>query len=335
MSLHIQDSVVGCITRAVDQVLAADEARSSGVRGIEGGESHGADGVSQPCDCRKFAIDDTLSDTGDFFSKDVDMVLGVQLLRNFEGIQAEHVSQLDSHVEFSCECYSLMTTPATEFECVFEPDPFKTYPGPTRNVLPLEELMKAPEAAAAGLTLVEMAALRLYTGPMFMKYNAALAEGWRMYGHGRCDYATTIRCLLSGIAKLSKIMVIPRERKVYIGCPRSEMPQRMRETDEAGCCGGVSYIVRSATMRQELAAKSSRGGLGDGNGSLIPTVVCVELGQVDKGADVMWLSLYPAEEEILFAPLCNIELMGKAYVEIQKSGDHSPPPPHFRDKGFW
>lgn len=46
------------------------------------------------------------------------------------------------------------------------------------------------------------------------------------------------------------------------------------------------------------------------------TVFEIELGQVDKGASVSFLSQYPCEDEILIPPLSNMEVCGEPRLEL-------------------
>ena len=62
----------------------------------------------------------------------------------------------------------------------------------------------------------QVIAIRLFTGPMFMKYNAKLrqfppAGVQALKGNG---YVTTIHAVVSAIIKLSRTWKIPHDRKV-------------------------------------------------------------------------------------------------------------------------
>ena len=47
-----------------------------------------------------------------------------------------------------------------------------------------------------------------------------------------------------------------------------------------------------------------------------PTLFEIQLGQVDRGATLSWISQFPGEEEVLLPPLSNLEVVGEP-VEIE------------------
>ena len=46
------------------------------------------------------------------------------------------------------------------------------------------------------------------------------------------------------------------------------------------------------------------------------TLFVIQLGQVDRGATLSWISQFPREEEVLLPPLSNLEVVGEP-VEIR------------------
>jgi hypothetical protein len=133
-------------------------------------------------------------------------------------IHHEHVYSADSSEPFLLN--DVYYTPAEEYEFVTNPKPFKFYPAMGgENGRVFQELnfyLSHPNVKLCSLQAEEIIALRLYTGPMFWKYNAVLrkfpkdvVEGLR--GNG---YTTTIHAIVSGIVKLSQIMKLPPGRKV-------------------------------------------------------------------------------------------------------------------------
>lgn len=134
-------------------------------------------------------------------------------------IENEHLYAEDSQVPFYLN--SLVCTPAQEYEFVVRPKTGHSYPGVNsdtnpRDIQDLGDFLSHENFIRAKLLREELIALRLYTGPMFCKYNAVLRKFPKetfdgLHGNG---YTTTIHAIVSGIIKLSQIMVLPTSRKV-------------------------------------------------------------------------------------------------------------------------
>ena len=88
----------------------------------------------------------------------------------------------------------------------------------------------------AELSRAEVIGLRLYTGPLFVLYNAVLRGfpdkdvALLLDKEGRENrYETTIFVIASGVTKLSKITDIPPDRKVYRGLGGMILPRQFWE----------------------------------------------------------------------------------------------------------
>ena len=97
------------------------------------------------------------------------------------------------------------------------------------------------------LSREEIICLRLYSGPMYFKYNALLRQ---LEGCGvvtACKgnkYCTTIHCIVSGIVKLSSVSDVEAagSRKVYRGVSGMKLPSQFLERDEFGCRGAAGFM---------------------------------------------------------------------------------------------
>ena len=98
--------------------------------------------------------------------------------------------------------------------------------------------------------------------------------------------------------KLSKLT---RVGKVYRGIGGGHLPSQFFREDDYGVRGGVEYGFMSTTLDRAVAVKYA-------SGSKATTIIEMTMGFVDRGADLAWLSQYPHEQEILFAPLCGLEV---------------------------
>ena len=177
-----------------------------------------------------------------------------------EGVKKEHTLRKNAHVRFETSNYFITTWPALEFEFVAEPsgnaskyphtpedttqwevthksgqfkDQWKKWRGKFgRKVIKLKELMETFEVKQqvrrAGILIVEVICLRLYTGPMFVLYNASLRgfpakDVQCLLGN---KYETTIFVIASGITKLSKVSDIPPKRTLWRGLGGMVLPEQ-------------------------------------------------------------------------------------------------------------
>jgi hypothetical protein len=81
-------------------------------------------------------------------------------------VEAEHCKSADSHVEFCTTNYGITTTPAKEWEITMKRDTSRADMRHKRRLPDVEELQRSDEAQKAGLSLIEVIVLVLYTGPM-------------------------------------------------------------------------------------------------------------------------------------------------------------------------
>ena len=68
--------------------------------------------------------------------------------------------------------------------------------------------------------------------------------------------------------------------------------------------GGIEWAFMSTTTDEAVAKFYARG-----SHDTSSTLIDAEMGMVDRGADIAWLSQYPEEREILFPPLTAIEVL--------------------------
>ncbi len=81
-------------------------------------------------------------------------------------VESEHCQQTDSNLTFHTSNYGITTTPANEWKITVERDEQLADMRHGRRLPDIEELLRSDTAANAGLQLVEIVVLVLYTGPM-------------------------------------------------------------------------------------------------------------------------------------------------------------------------
>ena len=208
---------------------------------------------------------------------------------------------------------------------------------------------------------------RLYTGPLFTKYNSVLrgvdstsdflqtqfislccakevGERFEKSDKSSTDfsaakahanlYTSTLHAINSTIVKMSKLT---RAATVYRGIANKALPAKFWEKNEFGVCGGVEAAFMSTTTMRDVAM----GYAGEGSAGVVfeiqmgmvrrplthrpphPTVSRTAFPQVDRGAELEWLSQYPHEKEILFGPLTGLEVLS---VRVDGKARHRRPP---------
>ena len=237
----------------------------------------------------------------------------------------EHQGRADSHREYTTPNYSITTTPSIEWWFVVEAGEglnrlkMMHYPREEKT----EGHMRAPaplsafeaERAARNARLAEIACppilpeevigVRLYTGPQYVRYNGVLRGLGRLQGEAATRgaqwhaeqvqrlfegnlYTTTLHVINSAIVKLGKLTVAG---KVYRGIAGGVLPENFWRRDPYNLRGGCEYAFMSTTTDGDVAMSyaSSRGKAG--------SLFVMQMGMVDRGADIGWLSQYPGEQE--------------------------------------
>ena len=154
----------------------------------------------------------------------------------------------------------------------------------------LKRFCEEPEAKEAELNPAEVAALRLYTGPMYQPINAALRK------RSVSDWATTISFCYSAVLKLSRLTSKDRFPRVYRGIDESELklPPSFLDGDFLGY--GIERAFMSTSAKESVALQYSGGPGVEG------AIFVIDFAIGARGAAVQWLSQYPHEQELLFPP---------------------------------
>lgn len=237
------------------------------------------------------------------------------------GVEREHCREEDSRVCFTTPNYRMQTTPCKEYWFVVDPDSdeamgedgcySREHPDTLRNgeIHPRQAIAPAKFDGAReavnlklqGLdqpifSMIEFVGARLYTGPMYVKYNTVLRglqsslpyfkQAFRSLCLGN-RYTTTLHTINSAVVKLSKLTLAT---KVYRGVSNGRLPSHFRRRNEFGVRGGIDPAFMSTTLDPKVAGQYV-GGFG--------VVFHIQQGMVDRGADISWLSQYPHEKEIL------------------------------------
>jgi hypothetical protein len=197
-------------------------------------------------------------------------------------------------------------------------------------------------------TLPQVIGLRRYTGPMFELYNGVLrawangadpgivpafaAVGAGLDVCGR--FTSTLHAVNSGVVKLSQLQPAT---VVYRGVSGMKLPEPFLVLSKFNVRGGVEYGFMSATLDQRVALRYATSNPDEPSTLMVMQVtqgptesaatcqsyrmhlrnheheshlggVDWQMGMVDRGAQLDWLSQYPDEKEILLPPLTGMEV---------------------------
>ena len=140
----------------------------------------------------------------------------------------------------------------------------------------------------------EVIAGRLYTGPVFIKYNCVLRgvetahrntiprflNEWRALCQGN-KYTTTIHCIASCIVKCSKLTQCGT---VYRGLSGGVLPDAFWHSDEYNVRGGCEYSFLSTSLERSVALEYAA------HRKCAATVFEINMGATSRGAHMEWLS---------------------------------------------
>jgi hypothetical protein len=129
----------------------------------------------------------------------------------------------------------------------------------------------------------------LTTVPFMVRTFETLCRGNR--------FVTTIHAINSAILKLARLTNVS---KVYRGIGGGILPEAFWKPDASGARGAVEFGFMSTTRDRSVAVGYAGAGAA--------TVMEMQQGMIDRGADLSWLSQFPHEAEVCFAPLCALEV---------------------------
>jgi len=290
----------------------------------------------------------------DTFFNGLEGVVGAPSPNVYDSMATEHVNGPDSVKQFVTGNYGIQTTSQIEWLYVVGEGVSCDQLGLTcwpkeseeklaihhhRTRRPLANIQRAAETRneqlrrAGHLLLIteELISANMYTGPLFVKYNAvlrglqtdvpfllstmvslccpeAVARGYAV-GSVTIDeaksslntYTTTLHAINSAVIKLGKLT---KATKVYRGIAGMALPAEFWTPNEVGVRGGVENAFMSTTLERDVAL-----GYAQGDGIRMGIVLEAQQGMVSRGADITWLSQYAHEREILFGPLTGIEVL--------------------------
>jgi hypothetical protein len=192
---------------------------------------------------------------------------------------------------------------------IYEKASVKEYPNGTRDKgnegKTLEDFRKDPRSKCAQLSEAMVVALRLYTTVAYKFMNGPLRD--------ECTIKLPAATYYADLA-IKKLRVVEAQKTkfpiLWRGIRNSKTEESFMQT------GGTEYAFMSTTTDLEVALRYSL--------SKNPLLFKITPTSVhEMGADVHWLSAFPAEKEILYPPLTFLQPTGSMPCEIvsEHAGD--------------
>ena len=161
----------------------------------------------------------------------------------------------------------------------------------------LDTFVNLDIARKAQLSSAEVAALRLYTGPLYAPWNNALRNSKADLSSLE-QWGTCISVLYSAIFKLS---FLSKKTTVYRGINESRFKLPNSFTDHQSrkeFAGGVELAFMSTSTDINVAAEYAKRGTDPSNCSIFE----IPFDAGSRGANVQWVSQYPYECELIYPP---------------------------------
>ena len=177
---------------------------------------------------------------------------------------------------------------------------------PSGEGMSLQDFANLPECRDAKLELHHVAAVRIYSTAAFRVINEPLRDTQRTDKH---PYPATVMLLTEALRKLRIIGAKSPDANKHIDLWRG-----MRDLDVAaafGENGGTELAPMSTTTDLKVAIGYSEGG---------QTELLLKLSTasaVERGVDIAFLSVFPAEAEVLFPPLTYLRPTPRVMEEVR------------------
>ncbi len=192
-------------------------------------------------------------------------------------------------------------------------------------------LLKLEISRNAGLSLEEIIAVVLYSGPMFVVYNAILRRQLQTCQTNNVYqelvsrqnlFPTTIFVLGSALQKLARCTRIPNGTPLYRGLGGQgkftlELPPGFDSCDSNSCSGYTDYGFQSWTTDVRTALQYS----GVYQSKPGACMLQMQSSSIDRGADIAEFSQFPGESEFTFVPCSFVQRSGNTKAHLVSIGD--------------